>query len=218
MRCENRTFFADCFHALTRLATAVLAFTLLLPACDTRHSQNAAEHARSERQPGITEQEESDPSETVESQPGTETPTFDWNELDGTPIVRAGGDLEEASSSEFDDRPTLFVYWGIWCHTCHEELADLTDWHSHPRAQNLHIVTVNNDGQTHHDRAKEEASKPEWPFDTLLPTTEQLAQWNPRALTPTTVLYAPDGSELARVIGFGSNERAELFKLLSQFE
>lgn len=224
MRRETRVRLADSFHPLTLAALIILTLTLVLQACQARDPQPRAEGSGANEAPGIVESVQSpgvDGLATEEGRGDEVEPSVarvDWSDFVGVTIVRANGNVEVTSTAEFEERPTLFVYWGIWCHTCHEELAALSEWYSEGRAQRLRIVTVHNDGPTFHERATEEALKAEWPFDTLLPTSDQLTRWNPRSLTPTTALIAVDGTETARVIGFGSSERGELFDLLSRFE
>jgi peroxiredoxin len=183
------------------IGATLLALASTPLACDKRDDSQSTSTNQSQSEPSTKEAQE------VNRQ-------FELIEADSLQLYTDGA-ITTVPGSDVHEGQTLYVFWGIWCDICHDELDQLEAWTRSAVDSGPHVVTVQNDGEAEHERAREELAEHGWPFPAILPTDAQLQMSNPNNLTPTTVLVGADGTISRRWVGYNAEEQAEISQLFS---
>jgi thiol-disulfide isomerase/thioredoxin len=191
---------------IANLRFSVIAATLLALgatplACDRRHASQSIS----------TDQPQSAPDTKQYREFNQRFELIEANSLQ----LYTDGAVTTVPGSEIHEGQTLYVFWGIWCDICHDELDQLEAWARDAVDSSPHVVTVQNDGEAERRRAREELAEHGWPFPAILPTDAQLQMSNPDNLTPTTILVDANGQISRRWVGYNAEEQAEIRQLFS---
>ncbi len=120
---------------------------------------------------------------------------FTVHDLDGNPV---------ASESWFTGGAVVVNIWGTWCRPCRTEVPALAQLHKDFAGSRLKLVSISS-GDTP-EQVKNFAAEFRMEWEQTMATDEALEQLNFGGAYPTTIFFAPDGTELGRLVGSRSYE------------
>jgi peroxiredoxin len=102
---------------------------------------------------------------------------------------------------------TVVMMWASDCHVCNEEAAAYSDFHERHRDTDAAMLGLSLDGWEGREAAREFIRRHALPFPNLIVEPEKGAALyasltrQPWIGTPTFLVYGPDGTLLAQVVG-----------------
>lgn len=116
----------------------------------------------------------------------------------------AGPDGQEMTLADFEGRTILVNFWATWCAPCEREMPHLGALQNSRGSEDFEVVAISIDEAADADYARErlgELSGNQLAFYHTPPENWEVVYGAGARGFPTTIVYGPDGREIARLAG-----------------